>query len=170
MQLAGWLVVQSRLRALTLPVLLPPSPLQRHPGKWVVQAAEPGSSDQLPAVVLPSIEEVFPLDKCLQVGACEGSGGAVRARQGAFVQLRACSSGPAFCYDSPRPVASPPSASRSALPGRTHDWCNQCCPCCSAPLPQVPGINHYESVIEAVYEYWKGKHQRAGRPLIQRLW
>ncbi|PSC74628.1 Soluble inorganic pyrophosphatase 2 [Micractinium conductrix] len=74
--------------------------LQRHPGKWVVQAAEPGSSDQLPAVVLPSIEEVFPLDKCLQ----------------------------------------------------------------------VPGINHYESVIEAVYEYWKGKHQRAGRPLIQRLW
>lgn len=34
----------------------------------------------------------------------------------------------------------------------------------------MPGINHYENVIEAVYEYWKAKHQRAGRPLIQRLW
>lgn len=36
--------------------------------------------------------------------------------------------------------------------------------------PQVPGINHYENVIEAVYGYWKAKHERAGRPLIQRLW
>lgn len=40
-----------------------------------------------------------------------------------------------------------------------------------SPLPrQVPGINHYESVIRAVYQYWRAKHQRAGRPLIQRLW
>lgn len=34
----------------------------------------------------------------------------------------------------------------------------------------MPGINHYESVIRAVYQYWRAKHQRAGRPLIQRLW
>ena len=34
----------------------------------------------------------------------------------------------------------------------------------------MPGINHYENVIEAVYHYWKAKHERAGRPLIQRLW
>ncbi len=34
----------------------------------------------------------------------------------------------------------------------------------------MPGINHYENVIEAVYGYWKAKHERAGRPLIQRLW
>ncbi|KAL4431305.1 hypothetical protein ABPG75_006561 [Micractinium tetrahymenae] len=74
--------------------------LQRHPGKWVVQAADPSASDQLPAVSLPSIDEVFPLEKCLQ----------------------------------------------------------------------VPGINHYENVIRAVYKYWRAKHQRAGRPLIQRLW
>ena len=39
-----------------------------------------------------------------------------------------------------------------------------------AAAVQVPGINHYEVVIEAVYDYWRGKHQRAGRPLIQRLW
>ena len=24
---------------------------------------------------------------------------------------------------------------------------------------QVPNINHYEHIIEAVYEYWKEKHQ-----------
>lgn len=35
---------------------------------------------------------------------------------------------------------------------------------------QVQGINHYESVIRAVYGYWKEKHRRAGRPLIPRLW
>ena len=35
---------------------------------------------------------------------------------------------------------------------------------------QVQGINHYESVIRAVYLYWKEKHRRAGRPLIPRLW
>lgn len=34
----------------------------------------------------------------------------------------------------------------------------------------MPGINHYENVIVAVYEYWRAKHERAGRPLIQRLW
>ena len=34
----------------------------------------------------------------------------------------------------------------------------------------MPGINHYENVIVAVYDYWKAKHERAGRPLIQRLW
>ena len=39
-----------------------------------------------------------------------------------------------------------------------------------AACAQVPGINHYEVVIEAVYDYWRGKHRRAGRPLIQRLW
>jgi hypothetical protein len=35
---------------------------------------------------------------------------------------------------------------------------------------QVPNINHYENVIVAVYHYWKARHERAGRPLIQRLW
>ncbi|EFN51054.1 hypothetical protein CHLNCDRAFT_141564 [Chlorella variabilis] len=74
--------------------------LQRHPGKWVVQAADPSATDQPPNISIPSIDEVFPLEKCLQ----------------------------------------------------------------------VPGINHYENVIVAVYDYWKAKHERAGRPLIQRLW
>jgi hypothetical protein len=35
---------------------------------------------------------------------------------------------------------------------------------------RVPGINHYEPAIRAVYQYWRAKHARAGRPLIQRLW
>ena len=36
---------------------------------------------------------------------------------------------------------------------------------------KVPGIGHYGSTfIRSVYNYWKAKHQRAGRPLIQRLW
>ena len=44
------------------------------------------------------------------------------------------------------------------------------CPLRLRAPAQVPGINHYENVIEAVYCYWRAKHERAGRPLIQRLW
>ena len=29
----------------------------------------------------------------------------------------------------------------------------------AAPSLQVPGLNHYEHVIEAVYDYWRAKHQ-----------
>jgi len=46
--------------------LCPCSLLQRHPGKWVMQAADPGGTEP-PAISIPSIDEVFPLDKCLQV-------------------------------------------------------------------------------------------------------
>ena len=35
---------------------------------------------------------------------------------------------------------------------------------------QVSGLNHDVNVIRDVYKYWKEKHERAGRPLIQRLW
>eukprot|EP00887_Chlorella_sp_A99_P008161 scaffold12.g8161.t1 len=74
--------------------------LQKHPEHWVVQRPEGGGEDTPPTILLPPIEEVFPLEACLQ----------------------------------------------------------------------VPGINHYDNIIKAVYEYWKAKHQREGRPLIQRLW
>lgn len=35
---------------------------------------------------------------------------------------------------------------------------------------EAPGLNYREAVIKDVYTYWKGKHEKAGRPLIQRLW
>jgi len=35
---------------------------------------------------------------------------------------------------------------------------------------QVSGLDHDVNVIKDVYKYWKEKHERAGRPLIQRLW
>jgi hypothetical protein len=35
---------------------------------------------------------------------------------------------------------------------------------------QVSGLNHEMNIIKDVYKYWKEKHERAGRPLIQRLW
>lgn len=68
----AWLSLSRRWAAVPCWVVLnanhlPPPALQRHPSKWVVQAADPSASDQLPAVSLPSIEEVFPLEKCLQV-------------------------------------------------------------------------------------------------------
>lgn len=143
----------------------------------MVQAADPSASDQLPAVSLPSIEEVFPLDKCLQVGwgprkASQGRSGAACSFNG-FGRHRTSST--CFCSrcltgrgrpaahvarlrSVPRPVHSGlrPRVAQRAPPHPT--------------LPQVPGINHYESVIRAVYDYWRAKHQRAGRPLIQRLW
>ena len=34
----------------------------------MVQSAEPSAAGQPPAISIPSIEEVFPLEKCLQVG------------------------------------------------------------------------------------------------------
>lgn len=35
---------------------------------------------------------------------------------------------------------------------------------------EVPGMRQYEGAVPIVYSYWKAKHERAGRPLIQRLW
>ena len=35
---------------------------------------------------------------------------------------------------------------------------------------KVSGLYDCDKVIKDVYKYWKDKHERAGRPLIQRLW
>jgi hypothetical protein len=82
-----------------VPLLCSP---QKHPEKWVIHRPAAGSaaSNEPLTIIVPSIEEMFPVDKALD----------------------------------------------------------------------APGINHYENIIRAVYDYWRGKHQRAGRPLIQRLW
>lgn len=35
---------------------------------------------------------------------------------------------------------------------------------------EARGLNLDEAIVRDVYNYWKKKHQRSGRPLIQRLW
>lgn len=63
----------SQTDALPLALICPPprSCLQRQPGRWVVHApSDPSTAtDAPPAIIIPSIEEVFPLEKCLLVGA-----------------------------------------------------------------------------------------------------
>ena len=46
----------------------PPTLAQKHPEKWVVQRPEGGGPSDPPAILLPPIEEMFPLEACLQVG------------------------------------------------------------------------------------------------------
>jgi hypothetical protein len=52
------------------PPLCRAPPAQKHPGKWLMQTGDPSGSDQPPAITIPSIQEMFPLEACLQVCGC----------------------------------------------------------------------------------------------------
>lgn len=137
------------------------SELQKHPEKWISKrvegdggAGEAGvdggvplayMKGQLPPpLILPSIGEMFPLSVCMKVFGLGKDAGVERERETA----------PASAPSSPR---SPSAASFRKGGGGNAGVFN---------VHQVID----EKIIKDVYNYWKKKHQKAGLPLIQRLW
>lgn len=136
------------------------SELQKHPEKWISKrvegdggAGEAGvdggvplayMKGQLPPpLILPSIGEMFPLSVCMKVFGLGKDAG---------VERETTASAPS----SPR---SPSAANlnRKGGGGNAGVFVN---------VHQVID----EKIIKDVYNYWKKKHQKAGLPLIQRLW